>query len=72
MVGAASRLATTSRDVGDILDQAPGALGDGTDHASLAGELRELATKVEGDTTELRDRFLATAADLDGYRSALR
>jgi hypothetical protein len=74
LVGAATELATASRELSDGLD--PGAplavegIAD-TDANGLAEGLRLLADRIEGDTRQLRDGYLATAASLDQYRGVL-
>jgi hypothetical protein len=64
LVGAATYLALRSRELSDLLDG-----GDG--RGLLAKSLRTLAGAVESETAELRDRYLATAANLDEYRDLL-
>src|SRR5436190_4934513 len=86
LVGEASELSTVSRNLADLLDEdrpgtlppgnRPGALPPGgapvsVNRTALAGDLRVLAGAIEDQTAELRDRYLATAADIDAYRSIL-
>ena len=64
LVGAASHFATVSRDV------APVAAGqDGG--ADTVTDLERLAVELERDTSDLRDRYLATAESINGYRDVL-
>lgn len=70
LVGTASALAVASRSLASALDgpsTAPG-VDDGT---TLAYSLRLLGEEVERETATLRDRYLATAANLDQYREVL-
>jgi hypothetical protein len=70
LVGAASTLATTSCDLGDVLEREAAVRdGPGAERVELAGQLRLLADKVEDETAGLRRHFLAMAADLEQYRS---
>ncbi len=64
VVGSATGLATASRELADLLAPVPG--GDG--RPPLVGDLRRLAEMVEADSLELRDRYLATAADIEAFR----
>jgi len=81
-VAGAAQLSTASRDVADLLERdRPNAFARGSsdldrgvadaDDIALAGDLRLLASAVEDQTAEFRDRYLATAADLDAYHSIL-
>ena len=65
LVGAATELATVSRDIAVAVDGRP--TGDGWS----AADMRQLADEVERDTTVLRDAYLATAANMDQYRQVL-
>ncbi len=73
LVGAAGTLALSSRSLADVIE----ASGSGEDHAghrlhrALPGDLRLLGEEVESDTKELRDRFLATEANLAEYRQII-
>jgi hypothetical protein len=70
MVGAASTLATVSCDLADLLEHEAASTEEAhVGRRELGGELRLLAEKVEQETAELRDHFLAMAADIDQYRS---
>jgi len=77
LVGEASELSTVSRNLAHLLDEdRPGTLPPGgapvsVNRTALAGDLRVLAGAIEDQTAELRDRYLATAADIDAYRSIL-
>ncbi len=75
LVGDATELATVSRDLADRLvgergEGVPSAAW-GADSPELATKLRTLATDLEDQTAELRDRYLATAANIDEYQSIL-
>lgn len=77
LVGDASELSTVSRDLADLFeDYRPGPSPPEApvivDRAALAGDLRRLADGVEDQTVELRDRYLATAADIEAYHSIMR
>jgi hypothetical protein len=65
LVGAATDLATVSRDIASAIE-ATGREGEGG-----ADDLQRLAVELESDTASLRDRYLATAANIDQYREAL-
>jgi len=70
LVGAASTLATVSCDLADLLEHEAASMdGAGVGRRQLGGELRMLADKVERETAELREHFLAMAADIEQYRS---
>ncbi len=71
-VGAATELATASRELADRLDR-HGSPADqvSTSDGSLPAGLRLLAAAVEHDTQKLRDEYLATATSLEEYRSVL-
>ena len=76
LVNEASELSTVSRDLADLLEEdgprgSPQAASLSLDRPGLAGDLRLLATAVEDQTAELRDRYLRTAADIEAYRSIL-
>jgi len=76
MVGTATALATQSRELADQLQGgALGSPGAGPDPdggaPSLDAELRTLADSVEADTQDLRDRYLATAAEIEQYTDVL-
>jgi len=73
MVGAASDLALTSRSLADALDISSDGQVQPLDQPDdeLAGNLRLLGAEVEADTKELRDRFLATEANLPEYRQII-
>ncbi len=65
LVAAAAGLAVVSRDIATNLEQ------QRNGEAGTMKELRVLADELERDTAFLRDRYLATAADLDQYRDVL-
>jgi hypothetical protein len=65
LVGAATDLATVSRDIASTI-AAAGREGEGG-----AADLQRLAVELESDTASLRDRYLATAANIDQYREVL-
>jgi hypothetical protein len=72
VVGAAANLALASRTLADAIDtshvdRSP----TGRRRQALAGDLRGLSDEVEADTEELRDRFLATEANLAEYRQII-
>jgi hypothetical protein len=74
MVRTATDLTNASRDLAVRLDQRPPSplTASETDHGpGLAQQLRDLATRVEDDGRELRDRYLATEANLTLYASLL-
>jgi hypothetical protein len=76
LVSNASELSTVSRDLADVLEEdgtatSPHGAPVGFDRPALAGELRQLATAVEDQSAELRNRYLATAADIEAFRSIL-
>jgi hypothetical protein len=65
VVESSTGLATASRELADVL--APNG-GNGDGEAALPVELRRLAENVESDTAELRNRYLATAANIDEFK----
>ena len=65
VVESSTGLATASRELADVLSP-NGDSGDGA--AGLPVELRRLAENVEADTVELRNRYLATAANIDEFK----
>jgi hypothetical protein len=74
MVGAATELTNSSRTLAAQLDAAPVARFSPSpsphradDRADLQAQLRLLAETIEDEGRELRDRFLATQADLEVY-----
>ncbi len=72
VVGAAADLALASRSLADAIDLAkPQGQPQRSPGQSLAGDLRVLGNEVEADTSELRDRFLTTEANLAEYRQIL-
>lgn len=76
LVNDASELSTVSRDLADLLEEdrrgeSPHDAPVIVDRTALAGELRRLASGVEDQSAELRDRYLETAADIEAYRSIL-
>ena len=74
MVGAATTLATQSRELADQLHGGSlGFSGEGGDGGARAldADLRTLADSVEADTQDLRNRYLATAADMEQYTDVL-
>jgi hypothetical protein len=76
LVSDATELATVSRDLADVFeDDGPDTIRREApvdlDRAALAGDLRSLATGLEDQTAEYRDRYLTTAANLEAYRSIL-
>jgi hypothetical protein len=73
-VGAATELATASRELADRFKGTAPADGIGIgngDRAALAKSLRQLGDAVERETRELRDGYLATASNLEQYRGLL-
>jgi hypothetical protein len=74
LVGAATGLATQSRDLADQLQAGKlGSSGNGGNGSgrALDSDLRTLADSVETDTEELRNRYLATATELDQYTNLI-
>jgi hypothetical protein len=76
LVNDASELSTVSRDLADLLatDHArpsPRSAPRSVDRTALARDLRQLAAAIEDQTAQLRDRYLATAADIEAYQSIL-
>jgi hypothetical protein len=72
-VGAAGALALVSRTLAEEL-HGDGAALDASIQAGrhdLARDLRLLAETVEDETEELRDRYLQTAASIEGYQELL-
>lgn len=63
LVSASTVLSTDSLDLADHLE--------GAKHDGLPAQLRDLAAAVERDSSDHRDRYLATAADLEQYRDVL-
>src|SRR5947207_7119156 len=71
-VGAATELATASRELADRFKGTAPADGIANgDRAALAESLRQLGDAVERETRELRDGYLATASNLEQYRGLL-
>jgi len=73
MVGAATELTNASRGLAVLItDEGGGAPSwNGEKRDALGAELRLLAQTIEDEGRSLRDRFLATEADLDLYRQLL-
>lgn len=73
LVEAAADLALASRSLADSVDGVDGVNGypDESDKEALAVSLRLLGEEVEKETAALRDRYLATAANLEQYRAIL-
>jgi hypothetical protein len=69
LVGAAAELALASRSLANAVD-GPGPATNPEGEA-LAVSLRQLGTEVEHETASLRDRYLATAANIGQYRDVL-
>jgi hypothetical protein len=72
LVGAASELGIESRELATRFggrDPDPSSAAAGA--PSFSARLETLAGSVESETSELRDRYLATAATLDQYREFL-
>jgi hypothetical protein len=72
-VAAAGGLALVSRTLADELYGNGAALGTSilAGRHDLARDLRLLAETVEDETEELRDRYLQTAASIEGYQELL-
>lgn len=72
MVGAATELTNASRELAVLITGGGGAPSwDDEKRDALGAELRQLAQTIEEEGRSLRDRFLATEADLDLYRQLL-
>jgi hypothetical protein len=73
MVGAATELTNSSRGLATLIAEAQTeSLSSGEDdREQLASQLRLLAQTIEDEGRWLRDRFLATEADLELYRDLL-
>ena len=73
MVGAATELTNSSRELAALITGEGGAAmsANGEDRGVLGSDLRRLAQTIEDEGRSLRDRFLATEADLDLYRELL-
>jgi hypothetical protein len=65
IVESATGLATQSRELADRLR------GNDAGGGSLPGDLRVLADAVEADSLEMRDRYLATASDIQQFSDFL-
>ncbi len=66
VVETSTALATHSRELADRLSVSTRETGDGV--VTLTGDLRMLADGVEADSLELRNRYLATAANIDDFK----
>ena len=73
MVAAATGLTNSSRELAALITgERDAALStNGEDREMLGSDLRRLAQTIEDEGRSLRDRFLATEADLDLYRELL-
>ena len=73
MVGAAADLTLASRTLADSLQTSDGARDGPRDprRKALREGLRVLGDEVEGESQALRDRYLATAANLAEYQEIL-
>lgn len=73
MVGAATELTNASRELAVLITEGGGGAPSWSDEKrdALGAELRQLAQTVENEGRSLRDRFLATEADLELYRQLL-
>jgi hypothetical protein len=74
LVGAAAGLALASRSLADSVDDGPRpavAEAEASEAGALAVSLRLLGDEVERETAGLRDRYLATAANIEQYRDIL-
>ena len=72
MVGAATELTNSSRELAELITRGDAALSaNGEDRGVLGSDLRRLAQTTEDEGRSLRDRFLATEADLDLYKELL-
>ena len=73
MVGAATELTNSSRELAALITGGGDATlsSNGEDRGVLGTDLRRLAQTIEDEGRSLRNRFLATEADLDLYRELL-
>ena len=69
LVGAAAALALASRSLAEAVGSSGPARSE--DGEALGVSLRLLGDEVEGETAGLRDRYLATAANIEQYRDIL-
>ena len=73
LVGAAADLTLASRTLADTIESSDVARGEPIDprRTALHQRLRVLGDEVEGESQALRDRYLATAANLADYQEVL-
>jgi hypothetical protein len=73
MVGAATELTNSSRELAELIagGQDAARRSNGEEREMLGSDLRRLAQTIEDEGRALRDRFLATEADLDLYKELL-
>jgi hypothetical protein len=73
LVGSAATMALASRSLADAVDGSPPPAREPDELSDdrLGASLRSLATEVEDESAGWRDRYLATAANLEQYQSIL-